>query len=524
MMNPDLKIIKDTYGEKMTHLCRELLPTALEIPGLLPKVLEDNLAPSRTFADDIDSDALKDSFVKWIYGLTRIWDNDYTDTDKTPFEIFDELGYTLYKCETVEDIESFRKYYSDKEVICSISKDAEDRIKNYYTFFVVRKDVDQIKREDFNKPYREDKYGTSVMSIRFSKTPPNYATIVCRYNHTVDGPNGTFQNNLEKIAPGLTKSFEKYYGLEISPASFVDVSNSKGFFLEDCLPYVKAADGRYYRYNINILYQLEKNCNIYVCENNIIINGKEVYDGFAKNKERYIVFDQYVIDLMEKRIFLASEVFLKDESNKDVKDKYAQSFIDSIYDVGPINKIEVKKANNDCRVIFIYYDDGKTVIIALDKHNDIIGYENDYVEEIKDHFLEDSKSIRWISIANAKRIGDGFNYYGNVLESLYAPNVIDIGETFLNCNMGMKSLYLPNVTETGDFFMSNGDGLEEFVAPELLRMGICSFSHNTTLTRLYAPNLIDLGNSVLFRNKNIDVDGLYQEVSERSGKLANRVG
>lgn len=523
MINPDLKVIKDIYGENMMHLCRELLPTVLEIPGLLSKVLMENIAPSRSFAVDVNTDALKDSFVKWIYGLAQVGVQDYTDTDKTPFEIFDELGYTLHKCESIEDIESYRKYYAEDEVICSIKQSKEARIENYYVFFAVRKDVDQIKRENFSEPYREDKYGTSVMSIRFSKTPPNYATIVCRYNSTVDGPDGTFRNDLEEIAPGLTKSFEKYYGLKITPAYFNEAFHNKGFFLVDYLPYVKGNDGKYYRYNKHIISQFGKDCDIYVCENNIILNGikngqnKEykVFDQYAQNKERYIVFDQYVIDLMEKRVFLASEVFLKDESNKDDKDKFAQSFIDSINDVGTIKNIEVKRARNDCKVVFIHYVGGETVIIVLDNHNDIIGYENDYVEEIKDDFLYNSGKLKWISLANAKSIAKSFNSDNNVLESLYAPNVRDIGEMFLFNNIRMKKLYLPSAIVIGNFCMAMGNGLEEFVAPELAKMGSSAFSNNHTLIRFDTPSLVDLGSYVLQSNKIIDIDGLYKEVSER---------
>ena len=41
-MNKDLKIIKEKYGEKMMHLCRELFSTLLEEDGLLSKLMLDN--------------------------------------------------------------------------------------------------------------------------------------------------------------------------------------------------------------------------------------------------------------------------------------------------------------------------------------------------------------------------------------------------------------------------------------------------------------------------------------------------
>ena len=44
-MNQDLKIIKNKYGEKMKHLCREMFPTILETPGLLSSILLTHFEP-----------------------------------------------------------------------------------------------------------------------------------------------------------------------------------------------------------------------------------------------------------------------------------------------------------------------------------------------------------------------------------------------------------------------------------------------------------------------------------------------
>ena len=53
-MNSDLKLIKKKYGEDMMHFCRDNLSLVLETPELLPKVLEDNFAPTHTLYNEID--------------------------------------------------------------------------------------------------------------------------------------------------------------------------------------------------------------------------------------------------------------------------------------------------------------------------------------------------------------------------------------------------------------------------------------------------------------------------------------
>lgn len=107
-------------------------------------------------------------------------------------------------------------------------------------FFAVKKDVSNIKREDYKEPKREDKYGTSVISIQFTRDMANMLSIKNRYNHTVSNPDVTFSNNLDNIIPGLTASFENTYGLK---------QKNNGNSLE--IPqYVLASDGKYYKYNL----------------------------------------------------------------------------------------------------------------------------------------------------------------------------------------------------------------------------------------------------------------------------------
>ena len=75
------------------------------------------------------------------------------------------------------------------------------RLDRCVVFWAVKKDADKMKREDYKTPQREDEYGTSVMSIQFSKGGLCTVSIKNRYHHRVNIPDATCGNNLDRIAP-----------------------------------------------------------------------------------------------------------------------------------------------------------------------------------------------------------------------------------------------------------------------------------------------------------------------------------
>ena len=160
----DLKLIKKHYGENMMHLCRELFPTLLETPGLLFEIMTKKFAYSKLIYDDLVEQ--EDIFKTIIFNEA---DKHYCFKDdikehKTPKELLEEAGYDFYECHTEEDIQSFKKYYKKGEKLCTFRG---DRLKRCHVFWAVKKNVDEIKRENFKNPERQDEYGTSVMSIKF---------------------------------------------------------------------------------------------------------------------------------------------------------------------------------------------------------------------------------------------------------------------------------------------------------------------------------------------------------------------
>ena len=290
----DLKKIKKDYGEQMAHLCRSLFPTILEHKGLLYYVISSTIPKSKDFYYDLINAHNEYDFKELIYSICDQKRINLTTGEKTAEELLDEAGYELFECKNNDDIQKFRKYYQPSEELCTFRD--SNRIKNHQIFFIVKKNVDQIKRDDFKNPSREDEYSTSVLDLQFDKGKTQRVSIKSRYNHTVTNPDATYGNNLDKIIPGLTDAFEREYGLKNS------TSNKTDFCLED---YEWARDGKYYKFN----YEMD---NIHYCTNNIILDNGEVIYTYS-DKSRYTFMDYFILDTKEKKIILLPlcYIFLK---------------------------------------------------------------------------------------------------------------------------------------------------------------------------------------------------------------------
>lgn len=460
----------------MAHLCRELFPSILEKEGLLFYLIESKFNHSKFLYDDIINNNLKSNFKNFIYYL--IDENPYeVITDKNPYELMDEAGYNLYECKTLSDIQKFRKYFNPKEELCTF-KDT-NRLETDYVFFAVKKNVDEIKQDDFLVPSRQDEYGTSVISIQFSKEEINHLSIKNRYNHSVSNPDATFSNNLENIIPGLTYSFAHTYNLNI-------YSNKYKFELKN---YYQANDGKFYKYNMEI-------DNIYYCPDNIIIDHGNVITDY-KDKSRYIFMDYFIIDMKEKNIFCY------DKKMDDCFLEYYNEF----------NKVEIEKTKNG-RNLKIYLDD-KIVKISVDKQSRITYFEDEKIEEIGDNFLAYNTSMESINLSNVKKIGAYFLYDNTFMKKMNLDRVIEIGDSFLFKNNSLLNFTLPNIKKIGNEFLYSNERLTYLDISSINQIGSDFLCHNKYLKVLYLPNLIKVRN--LFLHDNIYLDNIYAPNLEEVG-------
>ena len=387
-MEHDLVQIKKKYGEEMMHLCRKLFPSLLE-KGILANLLETHFYPSHELYHDIVSFSLISSFKNFIYGLNENFEKEKVVSNLSPQELLKKAGYDLYECKKESDIQKFRKYYAQGEELCTFK---ENRLQLNYVFFAIKKNALDLKRKDFLHPQRQDEYGTSVISIQFSKDASHTLSIKNRYNHMVANPDSTFSNNLDNIIPGLTDSFEKCYG-------FVQKNINTNFELPG---YVKASDGRFYKYNYEIN-------NIYYGTDNIIIDNFQVQ---KYSKEKFIIMDYFILDL-ERKILQLYDTRIQEIFHLTIP---------------KINKITILNKGKNRQIILNTC--GGLVIIILNKNNQIISVLNECVKYIGDYYLFYNQTLENIKLPNIEQIGDCFLYFNQTIQNINTPKLQQIGKGF----------------------------------------------------------------------------------------------
>ena len=461
----ELNRIKKLYGEKFMHLCRSLFPTLLEQEGLLTNVLKSSFATnSRTLYDDIVNYYLEEEFKNYIYSKIDVEkEKPEMVEEKTPYQLLDENGYDLYECNSEEEIQSFKKYYKPGEELCTFRG---GRLNSCVVFFAVKKDVEEIKRKDFNNPKREDEYGTSVMSIQFTKSQNSTVSIKNRYNHTVNNPDATYGNDLDEIAPGLTKSFEK---LLSERGLTLNRSNIEAFFFPG---YIVADDGKYYKYNMELNGK-------YYCPGNVIIDLGNV---IKLEPEKQELIDYFILDKENKTLSLYDSVI-------------SDSFIDGFKNIDSIEMANNNNSEQKTKTITIKEKSSdKPITIEINKEsNSIIGYTNENLTNLGDNFLEYNEQLSKLVAPNVTSIEDDVLKNNKGLEKFEALNLKEIGDRFLRYNVQLSNIEVPNVTYIGNGVLGSNKEIEKFEAPNVKIIKDWFLFSNNKLSTFEVPNVTCIG-------------------------------
>ena len=472
----ELNRIKKLYGEKFMHLCRSLFPTLLEQEGLLTEVLKSSFATnSRTLYDDIVNYYLEEEFKNYIYSKIDVEkEKPEMVEEKTPYQLLDENGYDLYECNSEEEIQSFKKYYKPGEELCTFRG---GRLNSCVVFWAVKKDAEEIKRKDFKNPKREDEYGTSVMGIQFTKSQNSIVSIKNRYNHRVNNPDATYGNDLDRIAPGLTQSFEK---LLLQRGMTLNKSNIEAFNIPN---YVVAGDGKYYKYNMEI------NGNYY-CPGNVIIDHGDV---IKLEPEKQELIDYFILDKENKTLNLYDSAI-------------SDSFIDGFKNIDSIEMANNNNSEQKTKTITIKEKSSdKPITIEINKEsNSIIGYTNENLTNLGDNFLGYNEQLSKLVAPNVTSIDDDVLANNKGLEEFEAPNLTKIGDNFLEYNEQLSKFNVPNVIYIGNSVLMLNKGLEKFEAPNLTEIGDDFLGDNKQLSKINVPNVTCIGKRVLGNNKKIE--------------------
>lgn len=474
----DIQILKRFYGEKFAHLCRSTFPLILENETMLPKLIMDNFAPSKALYDDLASDKkmfvrFKDFIFEKYHEHMDLQKVEATNTNKTAEELMAEAGYTLYpECKQFKDMLQFKKYFAPNEVLCSFDP-LNDRLNNCRVWFAVKNGAEKLNRKEFKHPEREDEYGTSVISIQFTKDLHSNLSIKNRYNHAVAYPDSTFHNDLDEIIPGLTHAFCTEYGITPLFGKYAIVLNIPN--------YERANDGKYFK----TIKRIRNNC--YICENNyVLING----EPYHFDPDRYLLLDNGdLIDTKEKKI---SPAYIEVSDNKNSKmieeynnDLKPSSFSQSFDEIA---KIDISKNVYGGKTVLITPKEeenrcGEQVALETDCSNQIVEV-FDPMRTSPENYLSTNTKIKSAYFPNLKIAKTGFMQCCNQLKELTANKLETIKHNCLTRSYKMKSLTLPKLKSVGDISLQEIN-LDTFSAPELetigqycLRGNIKNFSAN----------------------------------------------
>lgn len=490
-MAKDYDVIKKYYGEKFAQWCRSNFPTILNMgDGVLSKHIMSLFAPNKNLYDDLYFNDLESDAKSYISSIFfRKNKPQEAKEEEPPAVLMKRGGYNLYECKTVQDVECFKRYYRPSELLCTF-KDIAGRLDSCYVFFAVKDDVDKIRRQDFTLPRRQDEYGTSVISLQFTKGKFNDLSIKNRYNHTVPDPDATFSNDLENIYPGLTDSFAQHYGFQVNP-----------IIERFTIPrYITANDGKMYKYNL-------ESCGAYFCPDNIVIK-----DGKVNQLDKYskILVGDYIFDTHKKTIHKAFENNLEviDINDYDLPPVEMNENLDDAFiaSVGKISRMEVAKDTiPGSRVIKITNQDGKDVHITIDKNNDIIAVMDNDVKEVGDEYLSQFFNIEKMQMDNLEKCGDNFAFCNRELKNVNFPNLKYCGRSFLYMDPKILTFNTPNLISVKDNFCLNDKTLTKLYLPQLEQCGHYFFDHNVKLEDADFSKLKKCGNGFLEFNQGLRI-------------------
>lgn len=504
------KNIKKHRGERFAKILREA--ELLDVPNI-EHILE--------FARLENLEIL----IPAIRSKCKIMSVSQYNTNKTPLELLDEAGYDAFVVETEEQKNSIKKYYRRGEELCTFGDPY--RHENFYIIHAVKRGADKIKPS--KKPEREDEYGTSVISIQIARGG-GFISIKNRYNHTVNNPDATFDNNPDNIIPGLTNSLRKFFDVEFNvsdvrmPDHYVWVNDQLVWygFEQDNIYF-----GEYYYFTGGTITRLNKDREImfdgmiYNDKKKTItspiykkgttksvfaeaFNGKKVTRTYDKTTQettlstpdgnRVVISKGRIIELSLHEVkkigneFLTNSIGLKSINLPNVRE-IGYDFLSRNSVLTSINIPKVEKIGGD-------FLQNNTRLTSIDLPN---------VREIDDHFMDDNQKLTAIDLPKVEKIGSFFLHGDTSLISINLPKVKEIGSAFLLYNILLKSIDLPNVKKIGDNFLSRNDSLTSINLPKVKEIGNMFLRYNSVLKSVNIPNVEKIGDDFLWANANTTI-------------------
>ncbi len=406
-------------------------------------------------------------------------DSEY-QTDKNPLELLSEKGYDAFVVTNEAEKNSIRKYYRPGEEICTFRDPV--RHKNYYMIHAVKRGADKIKPSD--NPERDDEYGTSVISIQIAKTG-GFISIKNRYNHTVNNPDATFNNNPDNIIRGLTNSLKDYFNVDFNVSNSVLPDNFR--MVNDQLVY--------FDHEINNTYFGSN----YYFSGSTITKLKTSYERMLD----YFVLDERTGEVKDIAGTRDSACHILQEKFRNKKISIQQHpdnkherriYADGVYvlsvENGAITELDLSGVKNTGEN-FLMYNKKLRKLYAPD------------LEVANNYFLSNNEQLTQVDFPKLRVAGHWFLRKNRLISSFNAPYLESVHSCFLEENLGLEKLYLPSLRELGDYSLKQNVVLSRFFAPKLEIFGPVSLISNERLTELSLPCLREMGSGSLSNNRSL---------------------
>jgi len=416
-----------------------------------------------------------DPIMEYLVSLKNVQISEH-GVYQDPITLLDKAGYNAYYADTLKKQNAIQKYYAKGEKLCTFRDDS--RYQEYHIINAVRKDVDKIKRDDFNNPKREDEYGTSVLSIQILKTG-GFISIKNRYNHTVQNPDNTLNSNPDNIIFGLSESLKHHLNVDFS-AQKVSLPNHYTLMKNKII---------HYNYEIN---------NIYF-GNNFYFQDGQIH---TLDKDKEIMMDYFIFNVKDKTITTPIEY----------KNSFPAVFENEIKG----KKIRITKDKNGHHILaddieIAVVQDGKVKSLHLPTTKEIgddFFSRNKYLskfsapalEIVGKDFLCNNKELTELDLPNLKVVDNGFLSKNKYLSKFSAPALKIVGNDFLCNNKELTELYLPNLKRVAHYFLYRNKYLSKFSAPALEIVGNDFLWTNKELTELDLPHLKGVRGTFLHEN------------------------
>lgn len=455
------KKLKQLKGERFARIIRNHHNGILEIPDL----------------DLILRHAGHDAerLLPWLetqIGRPR-QDDTPAEPPRDPFALLDQAGYNAFYADTLEKQNSIQPFFQKGELLCTFNDHA--RYQKYYIVHAVKKNVDEIRREDFRgKERREDAYGTSVISIQMLKTGA-FISIKNRYNTAVDACDNTFGSDPDQIAPGLSAALKHYFNVDFTPGG---TTLPDGFLL---------TGNRIFKYH------LECN-NIYYGDQAWALNN-EIHK--ADRAAGDALFGQFVFDNKSKilrKIDPALEDSFADDFNRCYggnKGLCVQNGNLTLKGSVLIGAVESRIKTINLPALTVTGESCLRLTTALTH------FEAPSLVKTGNHFLADAYSLTHFSAPSLVRTGNSFLARASLLTHFSAPALLEVGDKFLGYAHRLTHFNAPALHKAGKDCLNEAAALVHFNAPALLEVGDHCLAIAIYLTHFNAPVLIKAGDDFL---------------------------